>query len=291
MTVKIEVTGESSFCPGVERAFRIAGEILLGRGGRACSVGPLIHNPEVVSRLRMLGLEVIDPDEEPLPDLTGVRVVIRSHGVDTETEEKLVRRGAFLVDATCPTVKKAQEAARELAEPGCPVLVLGSASHPEVRSIAGRAGAPVKVIESAGEAERWLEGEGRDAGRVGIVCQTTISRELLDSVLSVIGSRVREVDVRDTICQSVARRREEAIALAGRVDLMLVVGGLNSSNTAHLASLCAETGVPTRHIEDASDIQPGWLEGVGSVGVTGGASTPDWQIEETVERLREITGG
>ena len=112
MALKIEVTEDCSFCPGVSRAFRITERILFGPTGPAYTIGPLIHNPEVVDRLGLLGLDVIDPDAEELPELEGVPVIIRSHGIDTETESRLAERGAVLVDATCPTVKRAQEAAR-----------------------------------------------------------------------------------------------------------------------------------------------------------------------------------
>ncbi len=289
MAIQIEVTPDSSFCPGVDRAFRITEKILFGQGGRTYSVGPLIHNPEVVSRLRMLGLDVIDPDSEDLPELDGLHVIIRSHGIDTSTEERLEALGAVLVDATCPTVKHAQEAARELLESGHTVLVLGSASHPEVRSIVGRADGKVTVLQNVDEAANWAEEHAGEKGPIGIICQTTISRELLEAVVGILEPVFDRITVLDTICDSVARRQEEAHELAGRVDLMLVVGGRNSSNTAQLASICEATGVPTQLIEGASEIKPEWLDGVASVGITGGASTPDWLIQETIERLRELT--
>jgi (E)-4-hydroxy-3-methyl-but-2-enyl pyrophosphate reductase len=289
MAIEIEVTRDSSFCPGVDRAFQITEKMLFGKTGRCFSVGPLIHNPEVVKRLEMLGLSVIDPDADELPDLEGLSVVIRSHGIDTATEKKLESLGAVLVDATCPTVKRAQEAARELLERGHAVIVIGAAEHPEVRSIVGRAGAPVTVIQSEEEASRWAEENAGYERPVGIVCQTTIARELLDAVLEAIGPGF-DVTVKDTICESVARRRSEASELAGRVDVMIVAGGKNSSNTAHLAARCEETGVPTHLIEDSSEIEPEWIEGADKVGVTGGASTPDWLIQETIERLQDLAG-
>lgn len=291
MSFNIEVTGESSFCPGVDRAFRITEKTLFGEKGRAFSLGPLIHNPEVVSRLAMLGLQTIEPDCRELPDLQGASVIIRSHGIDTATEEKLRRSGAVLVDATCPTVKRAQEAAAGLAEEGLAVLVLGSATHPEVRSIVGRTPGPVTVIESLEDALAWVEGEGRGLESAGIVCQTTISRGLLKSVVEALGERLPLLEVRDTICEAVLRRREKAIEVAKRVDLMVVVGGRNSSNTAQLAEICRQAGVSTRLIEVPSELEPGWFENVRSVGVTGGASTPSWLVDETVARLDKISAG
>jgi small subunit ribosomal protein S1/4-hydroxy-3-methylbut-2-en-1-yl diphosphate reductase len=291
MALRIEVTRDSSFCPGVDRAFRITEETLFGQRGQAYSLGPLIHNPEAVSRLAVLGLEALDIDSDDLPDLREAAVIVRSHGIDIATEKKLEGLGAVVVDATCPTVKHAQEAARELVEAGCTVVVLGSETHPEVRSIVGRCGGEVTVLQRAEDAVLWASENSDRLGRVGIVCQTTVSRDLLDSVVAVLKDRVGELVVKDTICESVIRRRAEAVELAGRVDLMLVVGGRNSSNTARLAEKCSKTGVTTRLIEDSSEIRGEWLEGIESVGVTGGASTPEWQIVETVARLRELETG
>jgi small subunit ribosomal protein S1/4-hydroxy-3-methylbut-2-en-1-yl diphosphate reductase len=288
MDFQIEITGDSSFCPGVDRAFRITEETIFDQKNDTYSVGPLIHNPEVVSRLALLGLKTIDLDSSELPDLKGARVLIRSHGIDTESEQKLRDLGAVLVDATCPTVKRAQKAAAHLVQEGYTVLVLGSASHPEVRSIVGRAPGPVTVLESPADARRWIEEQGSRAGPVGIVCQTTISRDLRDSVVAVLSETYPDLEVRDTICEAVLRRRKEATELATRVDLMIVVGGRNSSNTSRLAEICEETGVPTRLIENPSELEPEWFESVGLVGVTGGASTPAWLIKETVTRLEEI---
>jgi (E)-4-hydroxy-3-methyl-but-2-enyl pyrophosphate reductase len=289
MGLKIEVTRESSFCPGVDRAIRITEETLFGQKGKTYSLGPLIHNPEAVSRLAVLGLTALDVDGEGLPDLKGSSVIVRSHGIDAETEKRLEALGAVVVDATCPTVKHAQEAARELMEAGYTVVVLGSPNHPEVISIIGKVGGPVTVLDSVEDATCWIgEQRAEDISRVGIVCQTTIPLELLESVADLLKEQAGELEIKNTICESVIRRRNEAMDLAQRVDLMLVVGGRNSSNTARLAESCAETGVTTRLIEDPSEILPEWLEGVGSVGVTGGASTPDWQIVAAVARLREL---
>lgn len=290
MSLEILVARDSSFCPGVDRAMRKTEKKLARKKGPVYSFGPLIHNPQVVSGLRRAGLEALEPESE-YPDLRGVPVIIRSHGIDIETERSLKEHGAKLVDATCNTVKRAQRAAQELADTGFRVAVLGSPHHPEVRSIIGRAGADVTVISNIEEAGRFAEEAVRKPGPVGVVCQTTISHNLLDSVVSLLHSRGIVVEVRDTICKWVARRQEDAAELSKRVDLMLVVGGRNSSNTAQLAAICSAAGVSTHHIEDPSEIMPEWLEVVASVGITGGASTPDWLIERTVERLNEMRVG
>lgn len=288
MAIEVIVTRDSSFCPGVDRAFRITEKILFGEKGRTFSIGPLIHNPEVVRRLGMLGLEMLDPDAPRLPNLEGVNVVVRSHGIDVATEERLRELGARIADATCPTVKRAQEAARELAAGGCDILLLGSAEHPEVRSIVGRVEAPVTVLDGIDEAASWVREHAGSALKPGIVCQTTISRGTLEDVLRVLTPAFPQIVVKDTICESVARRQEQASEIARGADLMIVVGGRESSNTGKLAARCAEQGVATHLIESPSEIRPEWLEGVKTLGVTGGASTPDWLIQETVERIEEL---
>jgi len=288
MALDIRIARDSSFCPGVGRALKITEEILFNADGPTYTLGPLIHNPEAVARLAMIGLKALDPDELESADLSGASVIVRSHGIDIQTEKKLEELGAEIIDATCPTVKHAQEAARELADDGFTVVVLGKQAHPEVHSIIGRANGPVTALANADDAKRWVEETGGSPGRVGIVCQTTLSKELLDAVVSILEESAEEVEVKNTLCESVMQRRREAIDLSRSVDLMIVVGGHNSSNTAQLAASCAATGVTTRLIEDPDEIKPEWLEGVESVGITGGASTPDWQLEETAYRLRQL---
>ncbi|HEY5530562.1 MAG TPA: 4-hydroxy-3-methylbut-2-enyl diphosphate reductase, partial [Candidatus Anoxymicrobiaceae bacterium] len=264
MALDIRIARDSSFCPGVGRALKITEEILFNADGPTYTLGPLIHNPGAVERLAMIGLDALDPDELESADLSGASVIVRSHGIDIQTEKKLEELGAEIIDATCPTVKHAQEAARELADDGYTVVVLGKEAHPEVRSIIGRAGGPVTALANADDARRWVEETGGSPGRVGIVCQTTLSKELLDAVVSILKESAEEVEVKNTLCESVMQRRKEAIDLCGTVDLMIVVGGHNSSNTAQLAATCATTGVATHLIEYSDEIQPEWLEGVES---------------------------
>lgn len=283
--MKIEVAEESSFCPGVDRAMRITEKTLRRKPSKVYSIGALIHNPQVVEELKQEGLQVIEPGEDP-GDIGGAVVVVRSHGIDMDTERLLERRGARLVDATCPTVKRAQEAARDLAESGCDVVVVGSPSHPEVRSIVGRAGAPVAVVRTPEEAREWVL--SLRPRKVGLLAQTTINRELLESVRRELETH-SEVVERDTICESVGKRQREALELAGRVDVMFVVGGRESSNTAQLAAISERAGVPTHHIERPAEIEPAWLEGFETAGVIGGASTPQRLIDETVLRLRKLS--
>ncbi|MBN2168251.1 MAG: 4-hydroxy-3-methylbut-2-enyl diphosphate reductase [Actinobacteria bacterium] len=292
MTFRVEVARDSCFCPGVRRAFQMTIEVLLEHEKeRVYSVGPLIHNHIVVSMLEEMGLVVIDPQTGNLPSIEGVPTVIRSHGIDRETEELLKSRGAKLYDATCPKVKRVQNEAAQLAENGHIVVVAGSPEHPEVRSIVGRTKGDVFVINNIEKAKEWVSemtAQGRTDEKVGIVCQTTRSKEFLEVVAREIRTAFSEAVVKDTTCESVSQRLVDTLNLARSVDIMIVVGGKNSSNTSHLVSVCVGTGVQTYWIEDASDIKTKWLENISSVGVTGGASTPDWIIDEIVYTLNSI---
>ncbi len=283
----IEVTPGSTFCPGATRALRIAQGTLSGREGPVFSFGPLIHNRREVSWLSSLGLHVIDPDSDDLPDLQGMPVVLRAHGIDESSERSLLERGAVLVDSTCPTVAEAQDIVIEMVKDGRQVLLLGSPRHPEVKAIVGRAPGGITVLASEEQARDALDGGVIQSDRVGIACQTTIRQEFLDSVVGMLRGR-RDLLVKDTICAHVMNHRREAVNLCERAQVMIVIGGSDSSNTRNLAGVCEQTGVETHLIESGKEIRPEWIEGVSLAGVTGGSSTPDWQIEEVVTRLKEL---
>jgi len=284
----LAVATGSTFCPGATRALGIARESLSQGNGRVYSFGALIHNGPEVARLAALGLEVIDPEGGRLPELDGVQVILRAHGIDSRTEEMLRSLGAIIVDTTCPTVKEAQDAVISLRESGCEVLLLGSPSHPEVKAIVGRAGGEVTVIEGVDGLDEWIDGRETMPDRVGVACQTTLRQDFFDSVVDTLRPLVGELEIRDTLCPHVLRRRKEALGLCAGADLMIVVGGGNSSNTANLAGICEKAGVKTYRVESAGEIMPEWVAGASMVGVTGGASTPDWSMSEVIDRLRDL---
>ncbi len=288
MKVEIEVARNSTFCPGVQRAIKIVEAELSGSKKIIYTAGPIIHNPEVVKRLEFLGLRLLDPNKDQIPELHGATVIIRSHGIDLATEEKLKKGGAIVIDATCPNVKRAQEAAKALEDRGYHVIVVGSAKHPEVISIVGRLSRKATVIENPVQARKWICDNQELSKRVGIISQTTIPQDLFQSVVEAFREHQIELAVRDTRCESVSRRQNEALEMCKRVDLMIVIGGRNSSNTAKLAELCKDTGVETIHVEDPKEIERKTIAGFRRIGIIGGASTPDWQIEEGVKRIRSL---
>jgi 4-hydroxy-3-methylbut-2-enyl diphosphate reductase len=191
--------------------------------------------------------------------------------------------GHKIVDATCPFVKKAQHYAKLLAEEGYQVVILGDANHPEVKGIVSYAGENAVVVSDSDALPKLKS-------RVGIVVQTTQPVEALKKFVSRAVEQTKELKVYNTICNSTALRLKETEAIAKRADLVFVVGGKNSANTTQLTKLSESLGAVTFHIETASEIRKEWMEGVRLVGVTAGASTPEWIINEVIEKLRD-TGG
>lgn len=265
------------FCYGVKRAIKIARENA-APDGSACTLGPIIHNPQMVERLKDEGVGTIDC----LDDLKRGKVIIRSHGVGPETYEKAEAMGLECVDATCPHVKKAQLSAKELAEEGRFVVIVGEKEHPEVHSIVQWAGGNVAVIETVAEVASVP-----NASRLGIISQTTFSGERFREIVSALLDKSRDIRVMRTICTATDQRQRAARELASKVDVMLVIGGKNSANTTRLAQLCAKI-CRTYHIETAEELQPAWFDNIEKIGITAGASTPDWIIKEVYKKCQRI---
>ena len=279
--MKVVRAAYAGACYGVQRALDLALKAVED-GGCAYTLGPLIHNPQVVAQLAECGVRAVDSVE----DVAGAgTVVIRSHGVTPEVKRSVAACGLPLVDATCPHVARAQRAAADLAEQGRHVVVVGEAGHPEVEGLvacAREAGAPVSVVAGPDDLPETLEGP------VGVVVQTTQTREALDAVVAALEERGVQLLVKNTICFATRQRQEAAAALAGEVDAMVVIGGRNSSNTTRLADICAAACPRTHHIESPDEIDPAWLAGCGAVGVTAGASTPEEQIEAVAALLEAL---
>ena len=265
------------FCYGVKRAIKIARENA-APDGSACTLGPIIHNPQMVERLKDEGVGTIDC----LDDLKRGKVIIRSHGVGPETYEKAEAMGLECVDATCPHVKKAQLSAKELAEEGRFVVIVGEKEHPEVHSIVQWAGGNVAVIETVAEAASVP-----NTSRLCIISQTTFSGERFREIVSALLDKSRDIRVMRTICTATDQRQRAARELASKVDVMLVIGGKNSANTTRLAQLCANI-CRTYHIETAEELQPAWFDNIEKIGITAGASTPDWIIKEVYKKCQRI---
>lgn len=287
-------------CYGVQRALDMADEVIAD-GSRAYTLGPLIHNPQVVADLAARGAEAVDSVGEirwegaaeasapaegaacPAEDVPAV--VIRSHGVTPQVLAAVEDRGFSVVDATCPHVSRAQHAAAELAAEGCRVIVVGEAGHPEVEGLtawAEEAGGKVDVVAAPEEIPEGLYDP------VGVVAQTTQRRENLEAVVAALRAAGLEPIVKNTICSATRQRQEAAADLASAVDAMVVIGGRNSSNTTRLAEVCSLTCPRTFHIESVDELDPAAFAGCVRIGVTAGASTPENQIAAVESFLRAL---
>ncbi len=281
--MKILKAKHAGFCFGVKRALDMAFEIADKRSNGVVTLGPIIHNPQMIEKLESAGIPYIDKISE-LDSLGNVRtVIIRTHGIPRKEMDALSERGVEIIDATCPFVKKAQDYARLLYENGYKVVILGDSEHPEVRGILSFAGDDATVVKD-------ISGYPYISGRIGIIVQTTKHMDDLKALLPVAIEGAKELRVFNTICNSTDMKLKEVEDLASMVDIMLVVGGRNSANTTRIANLSRSLSVPTHHIETAREIESDWFKGVDTVGVTAGASTPDWIIDEVTNRIKDIGG-
>ena len=277
--MKTILAPKAGFCFGVKRALDLATKTAGETDRNIYTLGPLIHNPQVVEELSKQGINVVK-DISDIPE--GV-IIIRSHGVGPEIFVKAKEMGLQIIDATCPFVKKAHQLAQELNAQGYQVVVVGDKEHPEVTGIIGWTGQQGIVVETPEQAEKL-----QVIQKLGIISQTTQPEENFQQIISVIKNKITDVQAYNTICHATRDRQFAATELAGRVDVMVVVGGKNSANTQKLARLCAKTGTPTYHIETAGEIDSAWMDGKKIVGITAGASTPDWIIEEVKKYMEEV---
>jgi len=282
MILRIEKASGIGFCFGVKRAINILEKVARERGGVE-TLGAVVHNQPVLQRLAEIGVRVA----KSVDDIRGDTVAISSHGVSSQLEEEIRARHIDIINTTCPFVRRAQVAARRLAESGFFTIIYGDADHPEVKGILGWAkGKGVAMID-----ERFIAKFGNLPRRLGVLSQTTqipahfteFVKKLIDSALA----KDSELRIIDTICHDIRQRQAAALELAGRVDLMLVIGGHTSANTHHLVELCS-MATKTYLVETAEEIQLAWLQGRCHIGITAGASTDEQTINEVLARLKAL---
>lgn len=277
--MKIIAAEHRGFCYGVKRAVSMAQECI-GMEGEIHTLGPIIHNPQVVKTLSDQGIGVVNDLSSVTNDST---VIIRSHGVGPDTYTMAQEKKLNIVDATCPHVQKAQQAAHELYHAGYTVIVIGEKHHPEVKSIVEWSNNLAIVVETVAEAMALPV-----VSKLGVVVQTTFAGEIFQAIVSVLETKCNDLKICRTICTATDLRQQSALSLASRVDVMLVVGGKNSANTTRLTKLCRDAGNRVYHIETAKELALENFYGVETVGITAGASTPDWLIEEVYQKMQEF---
>ena len=279
--MEVLLAEEYGFCFGVERAVELV-EDALAEGARPIrSLGPLIHNAQEMERLGTEGVSTID---SPVEADGNTVAVIRAHGVTPQVQSELERRAAKVIDATCPFVTRVQHLAQRAAHEGRDVVVAGNPDHPEMIGVVGYAPHNTFVVRDAAEVAALPT-----LRAPLVVSQTTIKLQtFLEVVEAVREQSDTEPQVVNTICSATRDRQDAARALAGEVDTFYVIGGRHSSNSVKLLAVCQEQCKKSFLIETPAEINPANLVGARRVGVTAGASTPNWLIEQVVERLREI---
>ena len=310
--VQVIRADEMGFCMGVRRAVQIMeGEAAPERP--VFSVGEIVHNPHVVSALQRNGVIQLPGPDEVDGDIGAAtaervregRVAITAHGVGERAMKELQASGLNIIDTTCPIVTRAQRYGQKFVRDGWHVLIFGDPGHKEVRGIMGwtlgKDGISHATIASSAElADLRRLVEDREQfpdgfpNKIGVMVQTTHKMEdfakFVSNLMLLGRERNFEMHVVNTLCHATTGQQEAAAALAATVDVMVVVGGRKSANTRHLKEVCEEQGTRAHHIEGADELEAAWFEGVERVGLTAGASTPDYSIDEVERRIKEMVG-
>ena len=283
--MNVTVAKSAGFCFGVSRAVELV-ESAAGQGGRTFTLGPIIHNRHVVEHFEKMGVRVIEQPEEASP---GDTVIIRSHGVSRNVYKRLEARGAAIIDATCPFVKRIHKIVSQAEKEGRLPIIIGTPTHPEVEGIAGWC-SRCKVFADVESLEKWVQEEAVPADLpVCMVSQTTSTEFLWKKCVQFAKKQFTYLQTFDTICRATECRQREASELSQRCEAMVVVGDLKSSNTGRLAMICREHCDKVVLVDNASELRPEDFRGVSDVGITAGASTPAWIIKEVNKTMSETT--
>jgi (E)-4-hydroxy-3-methyl-but-2-enyl pyrophosphate reductase len=281
--VNIIVAKTAGFCMGVRRAVDMVIEAAESVPGELVTIGPLIHNRQAVEMLERKGVRVVEDVRAVAP---GGTVVVRAHGLAPGTRRLIEEAGLGCLDATCPLVLRIQRILSRYAGQGYTGVIVGDKGHAEVVGLLGHTAGRGLVVESEADLDAVPAGEP-----LCVVAQSTQNREFFDAIVQKLRARGHTMRVFDTVCDATVERQNEVRRLAGRCDAVVVVGGAHSANTQRLAAIARELGVTTYLVEDANELPPAQIARHHTVGVTAGASTPNWLIEHVIARLREIGGG
>lgn len=280
--MKVTVAKSAGFCFGVKRAVDMVYREA-ENGGHVYTLGPIIHNEQVVEDMERHGVHVIGSPAE-VKDEPDATVIIRSHGVEKQVYDELESYGVKVVDATCPFVSKIHRIVRERSEQGDQIIIIGNRNHPEVEGIQGWSKTPAIVLESEEEAALFCDRE--DRRRVCIVSQTTFNYKKFNNIVEIFEKKGYDRIVMNTICNATEERQTEACEIARQSDAMLVIGGRHSSNTQKLYEICSKECPNTYFIQTLDDLDLELFQSICSVGITAGASTPNTIIKEVQSYVR-----
>jgi len=282
--MKVVIDDHAGVCGGVKRAIRLADE-QLDNGGNLIALGPLIHNDVEIDRLKHKGLRIIDQNcvtngDFDLKEIKDKRLLIRTHGIGVKLRKNLEVAGIDIVDATCPIVRRVQKLIEEHFEEGYQIVIVGKKDHPEVQGLQGHCQNSAIVIPSHNNL-----GNIDFNRKTLLVAQTTISPKAFEQVREQLHEKVTELVVKDTTCNMIINRHQQLRKFAADCDIVLFIGGKQSSNTRILSEICRSVNKRTYRIESTLEIQKDWLKETDTVGITGGASTPRWQLQKVQDFL------
>ena len=281
--LQIKIADTAGFCFGVKRAVKLANEAPAKYpGSKISTLGPIIHNPQVVNQLAEKGVKPVELDSAPE---SGVAIV-RSHGITRKLALELEEKPTLtLVDATCPFVRRAQKIVAEMSSAGYQVIIIGEPEHPEVTGLISY-GEPqnTRVVSSVKEIPADFF-TSRKPSRIALLAQTTQSQQIYNEIAAALLTIKSELRCFNTICTATSNRQSEALQLAKECDCMIIIGGRNSANTNRLYELSREVLTNSYHIETVEELNPDWFAGKETVGISAGASTPQWLIDEVVRKL------
>ncbi|MDI6602185.1 MAG: 4-hydroxy-3-methylbut-2-enyl diphosphate reductase [Thermoanaerobacteraceae bacterium] len=277
--MNIIIADNSGFCFGVNRAINaIYNEI--EKGKKIYSWGPLIHNPEVINDLVSKGVQIT----ENIDDFkSNDKVLIRTHGIPKDVFYALKEKDVAIIDMTCPFVKKVQHIANKYYNEGYKIIIIGDKTHPEVIGVNGWVDNSAIILETADDAK-----ELPFMDKACIVTQTTLKKETFDKIVNILNKKVKNIKVFNTICNATKDRQESAYKLSQLVDIMIVIGGYNSSNTKKLYDICKENCNNTFLVETKHDLPEIDFNNYNNIGITAGASTPNWIIKDVVETIMNL---
>ncbi|MBQ3834077.1 MAG: 4-hydroxy-3-methylbut-2-enyl diphosphate reductase [Elusimicrobia bacterium] len=278
--MEIKVANSSGFCFGVKRAIDLA-EQIAETNKEVYTFGPIIHNPQEVERLEQKNIKVV----EDYSKIENGVLVLRTHGIPLDIYNKLSeKKNIKLIDATCPFVKRAQDIVKELSSDAKTeqIVIVGEKAHPEVVAVVSYGNGKCLVVEDKKDIKNV-----RKTDVIYIVSQTTQSQKKFDEIVEEI-SKISKVKVFNTICRATFDRQSAAEKLAKEVDAMIVIGGKNSGNTTRLYQICSAI-TKAYHVENVDEIKKDWFNNINTVGITAGASTPDWIIERIKNKIEEYS--
>jgi 4-hydroxy-3-methylbut-2-enyl diphosphate reductase len=275
----VRIARTAGFCWGVRRTVEKVMEVADHAAGPVVTLGPIIHNPQAVARFQERGIAAVGSVGEVAD---GTTVVVRTHGAVRAELAAAKERGLEVVDGTCPYVIFPQAMARRLSAEGYHLVIVGDANHAEIKGVVSYAQGPVTVVMPGDPAPDFK------AKKVAVIAQTTVIGADFERVVGQLALRHMEVRAVNTICNDTEERQADARSLAREVDAVVVVGGKNSANTRHLAELCRGIQPRTWHVETEAVLDAGWFQGCRVVGLSAGASTPDWVVEGVAGWLRAL---